>query len=217
MAWAGRSLRTANGCRSFLALSEHFHKYCSHAVGEMIKRSFWVWASFRLSHRPLMACSFAEASPIPKNPRSAWLQYFFKRSNFRGCDLTAEWLLAREHIRGAFPGAIPGNRTNLHTPRANLRDRVSKTQSAWGSTKAACHFLLGSWQTSNALALQASLCGSVTRRLRHFHHGNVNEPCLASRFSFACHQRPEATSRHVNQPPCAALVSTHTANPISKI
>jgi len=25
-------------------------------------------------------------------------------------------------------------------PRASLRDRVSKTQFAWGSTKAACHF-----------------------------------------------------------------------------
>ena len=26
----------------------------------------------------------------------------------------------------------------------------------------------GSWQTSNALALQASLCGSVTHRFHHF-------------------------------------------------
>src|SRR5262245_29947869 len=34
------------------------------------------------------------------------------------------------------------------------------------STEAACHFHLGSWQTSNALALQASLCGSVTHRLQ---------------------------------------------------
>ena len=45
-----------------------------------------------------------------------------------------------------------------------MRDRVSKTPFAWGSTKAACQFS-GSWQTSNALALQASLCGSVTHRL----------------------------------------------------
>ena len=29
-------------------------------------------------------------------------------------------------------------------------------------------FILGSWQTSNALALQASLCGSVTHRLHQF-------------------------------------------------
>ena len=44
--------------------------------------------------------------------------------------------------QGARPGAIPGNRTNfLHRPRASLRDRVSKTQSAWGSTKAACQIV----------------------------------------------------------------------------
>jgi hypothetical protein len=29
----------------------------------------------------LRTCSFAKASPKPKNPRSEWLQYFFKRSN----------------------------------------------------------------------------------------------------------------------------------------
>src|SRR5664279_6635803 len=70
--------------------------------------------------------------------------------------------------QGARPGAIPGIRTNLDTPCASLRSRVSKTQFARGSTEAACQFFLGSWQTSNALALQASLCGSVTRRLHHF-------------------------------------------------
>jgi len=26
---------------------------------------------------------------------------------FRGCDLTAEWLLAREHVRAQFPAAAP--------------------------------------------------------------------------------------------------------------
>jgi len=30
---------------------EHYHKYCSHSVGRDPKRSFWVFASFRLSHR----------------------------------------------------------------------------------------------------------------------------------------------------------------------
>src|SRR5947207_2122782 len=82
---------------------------------------------------------------------------------------------------------------HLNRSRTSLCSRVSKTQLAWGSTRAACskcrienadwkiceqayatilhsalctfHFNLGSWQTSNALALQASLCGSVTRRL----------------------------------------------------
>jgi len=29
-------------------------------------------------------------------------------------------------------------------PRASLRNRVSKSRSAWGSTKAACHFFTGS-------------------------------------------------------------------------
>ena len=38
-----------------------------------------------------------------------------------------------------FPATAPiSNR-----PRASLRDRVSKTQSAWGSTKAACQFSWG--------------------------------------------------------------------------
>ena len=34
--------------------------------------------------------------------------------------------------------AHSANRTNFLAPRASLRDRISKTQSAWGSTKAAC-------------------------------------------------------------------------------
>src|SRR6266404_8335493 len=51
---------------------------------------------------------------------------------------------------------------------ASVRGRVSKTQLTPGGTEAACHFHLGSWQTSNALALQASLCGSVTHRLHQF-------------------------------------------------
>src|SRR5260370_39870871 len=97
-------------------------------------------------------------------------------------------------VRVGFPAGAP-----ISTSRASLRNRVSKTQSAWGSTRAACQFespkaeirstnesyaaelrisgfgilsdfgfrifTLGSWQTSNALALQASLCGSVTHRL----------------------------------------------------
>src|SRR6185503_4553866 len=68
---------------------------------------------------------------------------------------------------GACVGAIPANRTNSYAAR-QPRSRVSKTQPAWGSTTAACHQFMGSWQTSNALALQASLCGSVTHRLHQF-------------------------------------------------
>lgn len=55
----------------------------------------------------------------------------------RGCHLTGA--CARTAIV-----AHSANRTNsLHRPRASLRDRVSKTQSAWGSTKAACQFSWG--------------------------------------------------------------------------
>jgi hypothetical protein len=53
---------------------------------------------------------------------------------------------------------------HLNTPRASLRDRISKTQFARGSTEAACQFFMGPWQKSDAPALQAALSGSVTRR-----------------------------------------------------
>jgi hypothetical protein len=50
---------------------------------EEAKRSFWVLASFWLSYRPLRACSFAKASPKPKNPRSDRPHYFLKRSGHK--------------------------------------------------------------------------------------------------------------------------------------
>ena len=64
------------------------------------------------------------------------------------------------------PGATPGGRSNFYAAHQQC-SRVPKTQHAWGSTRAACQ-ISGSWQTSNALALQASLCGSVTHRLHQF-------------------------------------------------
>src|SRR5688572_17065248 len=70
------------------------------------------------------------------------------------------------------PGATPDSRTNSLQAVRQHAARVSKTQPTQGSTEAACHFHLGSWQTSNALALQANLCGSVTHRLHHFTAGN---------------------------------------------
>ena len=73
---------------------------------------------------------------------------------FRGCDLTAEWLFAKEHVRVRFLATAPI--LILDTPGASLRGRVSKTQLARGSTETACQLFMGSWQTSNALALQAS-------------------------------------------------------------
>ena len=44
------------------------------------ERSFSALASFRLSHRVFQTCSFAKASPKPKNPRSEWLRHILKRS-----------------------------------------------------------------------------------------------------------------------------------------
>src|SRR5439155_10771145 len=75
--------------------------------------------------------------------------------------LTGECLPAREVLaHGHHPGAIPGSRTNLLTGCASARGESPKLNSGCapappGGTEAACHFLLGSWQTSNALALQA--------------------------------------------------------------
>jgi len=67
-------------------------------------------------------------------------------------------------------------------PRTSSCSRVSKTQLAWGSTRAACPFSMGSWQTRNALALQASSYEGGTHRLHHFTAGNsrffVPEPSL---------------------------------------
>jgi hypothetical protein len=69
---------------------EHFHKNCSHAVGKIKERSFWVLASFWLSHRPQRACSLTQPCQNTKNPRSAWLQYFFKRSKGDGLPIIRE-------------------------------------------------------------------------------------------------------------------------------
>src|SRR5690349_1263016 len=67
-------------------------------------------------------------------------------------------------VRVRFPAAAP----ILH------RLRVSTPPSLQNSAHSGQHggslpfSFLGSWQTSNALALQASLCGSVTHRLHQF-------------------------------------------------
>ena len=54
-------------------------------------------------------------------------------------------------------------------PRASQHREVSKTTQAWGSTRAACHCALwGCGSTRKAPALQAVLCGSITRHLHHF-------------------------------------------------
>src|SRR5438132_6403257 len=88
-------------------------------------------------------------------------------------------------VRVRFPAAAP-----ILSGCASARGRVSKTQLTPGGTEAACHFHLGSWQTSNALALQASLCGSVTHRL--------HQPLLEAQQERGC--RAEAKRRRAIAP-----------------
>src|SRR6185295_17703649 len=66
------------------------------------------------------------------------------------------------------PGATPGSRTNSSQaarPHAAESPKLSLLRAA---RRQPAIFIPGSWQTSNALALQASLCGSVTHRLHQF-------------------------------------------------
>ena len=62
---------------------------------------------------------------------------------FRGCDLTAEWLAAKEHVRVQFLAAAPITNSEFrmtnNTGCASARGRVSKTQLTPGGTEAACH------------------------------------------------------------------------------
>ena len=61
---------------------------------------------------------------------------------------------------------------------------------------------MGSWQTSNALALQASLCGSVTHRLHHFNRGeNEIQARLISSASVGATPTPATNSREVSRLP----------------
>ena len=71
---------------------------------------------------------------------------------------------------GGSPGAIPGSRTTLFH-RLRVSTRPSLQNSAHSGQHGGSLPISGSWQTSNALALQASSCGSVTRRLHQFHCG----------------------------------------------
>ena len=82
--------------------------------------------------------------------------------NFRGCGLTAECLPARERVRVRFPAAAP------IPSRLRVSTRPSLQNSAHSGRHGGSLPFSGSWQTSNALALQASLCGSVTHRLHQF-------------------------------------------------
>ena len=65
------------------------------------------------------------------------------------------------------PGATPGSRTNSLQAARQHAAESPKLSSLRAARRQSAIFILGSWQTSNALALQASLCGSVTHRLHH--------------------------------------------------
>ena len=50
--------------------------------------------------------------------------------NFRGCDLTAEWLLAREHVRVRLPAAAPISKTSRAPARAAESPKLSLSGAA---------------------------------------------------------------------------------------
>src|SRR6185295_20032541 len=66
------------------------------------------------------------------------------------------------------PGAIPGSRTNSSQAARQHAAESPKLSLLRAARRQPAIFILGSWQTSNALALQASLYGTVTHRLHHF-------------------------------------------------
>jgi hypothetical protein len=83
---------------------------------------------------------------------------------------------ATESPKLSLPGAAPGRLSNFH--------------------------FLGSWQTSNALALQANSCGSVTRRLNQFNCGeNEIQASLISSASVGATPTPATNSREVSRLP----------------
>jgi hypothetical protein len=81
----------------------------------MKKRSFGVLASFRLSYRVFQTCAFAKASPEPQNPRSAWLQFFFKRSRMVMIGLSNHGLLALRHARVKISRHVVASYISIHS------------------------------------------------------------------------------------------------------
>ena len=78
-----------------------------------------------------------------------------------------------------FPATAPIS----YRPRASLRDRVSKTQSAWGSTKAACQFSRGRGRQAMHLPCKQADVGALPTDSTNFNCGE-NE-IQASFISFA--------------------------------
>ena len=126
--------------------------------------------------------------------------------NFRGCNLKAEWLLAREHVRVRFPATAPAfarneartmavaskritqRRTftnwcratawqaNSDKSRTSLCSRVSKTQLAWGSTRAACQFSRGRGRQAMHLPCKQADVGALPTDSTNFNSLRETRP-----------------------------------------
>ena len=72
--------------------------------------------------------------------------------NFRGCDLTAEWLLAKEHVRVRLPATAP---IFKYAERQLARPSLQNLSLLGAAPRRRANLHMGSWQTSNAPALQA--------------------------------------------------------------
>ena len=107
--------------------------------------------------------------------------------------------------QGACPGAIPGNRTNFLTPSASLRDRVSKIQFAWGSTKAACQFSWGRGRQAMHLPCKQADAGALPADSTIFNCGeNEIQASLISSASAGATPAP-ATNIYMGSDPVAGL------------
>ncbi len=85
-------------------------------------------------------------------------------SRLCGCDLTAEWLLAREHVRAQLPATAPAfvplygttaRQANLLIGCASARGEVSKTLPTPGSTEATCQIKNRQSETKNYFGVVA--------------------------------------------------------------
>jgi hypothetical protein len=63
--------------------------------------------------------------------------------------------------RPLFEWPFPKANSIRRTPRASLRDRVSKTQSAWGSTKVACQFFWDRGRQAMHLSCKQAYAGAL--------------------------------------------------------
>src|SRR5262245_49707676 len=106
--FAGGHLLPSTSKAAPAATVERFKNDCCR-----LRTIFFVLASFRLSHRPLRACSFAKASPEPKSPRSEQPHYFLNALAHRHKVVMVEknerevlasffWIFLPEKLRTGF-------------------------------------------------------------------------------------------------------------------